>query len=211
MAKKLVYGVGVNDADYVVSVVEAISNKGEKQVQRVVWKCPYYQRWMNMLMRCYSPKYQARQTSYVGCSVCDEWLLFSNFKNWMMTQQWEGKALDKDILCKGNRVYSPDFCVFVDQNVNSLLADSAKKRGEFPIGVSLHKESQRLLATCLDGRRKKVHLGFFDNADDAHEAWRKYKHELACKLAETQVDVRVKNALKTRDLASEYQEVLNGK
>ena len=40
------------------------------------------ERWYGMLRRCYDTKYQARQPSYIGCSVSEEWLNFQTFAKW---------------------------------------------------------------------------------------------------------------------------------
>lgn len=157
---KLVCGVGVNDADYVVKPTVDGRQK---------W-CPYYQTWCDMLKRCYSERYQQRYPTYIGCSVAKEWHLFSNFKSWMITQDWQGKALDKDLIRPGNRVYSPDTCVFVDQSINKLLIDSAAARGVYPIGVSFDKPLKKFVAKLrINGKQK--HLGCFTNPVDAHFAY----------------------------------------
>lgn len=92
-AKKLVCGVGVNDASYAVNPLI-----NGKQVM-----CWIYKKWKSMIHRCYDSKIQARQPAYIGCSVCEEWLTFSNFKLWMEAQDWQGKELDKDILTAGSK------------------------------------------------------------------------------------------------------------
>ena len=94
--RKLVCGVGINDADYAVVEWETIGYVNGKQNQKRVWECPYYKVWGSMLKRCYSDKYQERYQTYKGCTVSEEWLTFSNFKNWMEKQDWEGKHLDKE-------------------------------------------------------------------------------------------------------------------
>lgn len=138
--KKLVYGVGVNDADYAVQKFEPIGYVGGKQKYKLVWICPYYRVWKHMLERGYSEKFQEKHPTYKGCSVSEEWLTFSNFKAWMKTQHWEGLQLDKDLLIEGNKVYSADTCVFVTPMVNSFVNDQGVKRGEWLIGVNWHKK-----------------------------------------------------------------------
>jgi len=129
--RKPVHGVGVNDANYQVSPFV----DGKKIF------CPFYATWMGMLDRCYSRAYQTRQPTYIGCTVVDEWLTFSNFRAWMVEQDWQGKQLDKDLLIPGNKIYGPNTCMFVTHAINSLLGDCKKSRGAYPIGVSWHKPS----------------------------------------------------------------------
>lgn len=99
--KKLVYGVGNNNADYAVEKKETIGYVDGKQKRKLVWVCDYYRTWKSMLKRCYSAKYQERCPTYKGCTVSEDWLVFTNFRDWMMAQDWEGKQLDKDLLFEG--------------------------------------------------------------------------------------------------------------
>ena len=123
---------------------------------------------------------------------------FSNFKAWMEVQDWEGKQLDKDILFPDNKTYSEYTCVFVDQRVNSFLTDSNAARGSCMIGVSWHKRIEKYIARCNSGSGDAAFLGYFENEIEAHLAWKAYKHKLACKLADEQVDSRVAEALRSR-------------
>ena len=185
----LVYGIGVNDADYVVKPVV-----GGNRVS-----CHYYTTWTGMLMRSYDKKYQEHNLTYKGCSVHPDWLYFMNFRKWMVDQDWEGKQLDKDLLVEDNKVYSPDTCVFVDRVTNSFTTDRAKLRGEYPIGVSFHKRHGKFIAQCRNPSTKKLEfLGYFTCEYQAHLAWKKRKHILANQLADLQTDPRVAAALRTR-------------
>lgn len=189
--RKLVYGAGINDADYEV--------QGKVNGVRVV--CPFYKRWSEVLKRCYSEKYKERKPSYAGCSVCEEWLTFSNFKAWMEKQDWRGKQIDKDIISAGNKIYSPENCAFVDDVTNSFVTDCSRSRGPHLIGAIWSKEWKKFAAACRDPFIKKgCHLGYFNDELSAHLAWKKRKHELACQLADLQTDERVAQALRVRYL-----------
>ena len=197
--KKLVQGVGVNDADYVIKKLETIGYVGGKQKQKQVWVCPFYETWKHMLERCYSTKYQERQPAYVKCTVSDSWLKFSNFKAWMMTQNWEGMQLDKDILFEGNKIYSPETCVFVTQAVNKFTTDRGAARGKWLIGAYWHKQTEKFQAKCCNPfTKKQEYLGLFTCEQQAHEAWLTRKIELAHELAAVQEDPRVAKALINR-------------
>lgn len=194
--KKLVCGVGINDADYVVVKYETIGYANGKQKQKLVWRCHYYTTWKHMLERCYSDKYQEKQPTYKGCSVSADWLTFSNFKNWMEKQDWEGNQLDKDLLFERNKVYSAEACVFVTQAVNNFIIDSGAARGEWLIGVSLHKQTGKFVAMCNNPIIKKYeYLGLFTNELQAHQAWLRRKTELAHELAAIQTDPIIAKAL----------------
>lgn len=187
---KLVQGVGANDADYPVYECE-----NGKQV----WICPYYQTWKNMLKRAYSNEYKQKHSTYQGVTVCEEWYSFMRFRAWMGTQDWEGKQLDKDILFQGNKVYSPDTCVFVDGVVNTFLLDRAASRGEWPLGVYWNEQNQKFMSLCSNPfSKKQKYIGYFTCPDQAHLAWKARKHELACQLADLQTDERVAEALRIR-------------
>lgn len=188
--KKPIYGVGINDADYEISRYEFVGSKRKR-----IWVCHFYRKWQDMLKRCYSEKYQEKYPTYKGCSVCQEWLIFSNFKAWMEKQDYEGKQLDKDILFPGNKVYNPETCVFVDQRVNSFLIETSAARGEYPIGVSWHKSCNKFKASCGDGSGKSKHLGHFSTELEAHKAWLDFKLKLAYQLAAEQTDLRIAKAL----------------
>lgn len=208
--KKLVCGVGRNDSGQAVVKYETTEVNGV-QKQKAVWRCPYYMAWGNMLKRCYSAKLQERYPSYRGCTVSEEWLLFSNFKSWMEKQQWEGSQLDKDLLFEGNKVYSPETCVFVSGVVNGFTTDSKASRGEWMIGVDWYKPAGKFRSKCSNPFTKKLeHLGYFATELEAHEAWRKRKLELAHELAAIQTDPRVAKALIDRYSNPYAEEHTNG-
>lgn len=180
---KLVYGVGINDADYVTNPKIMVGDKWISLPQ-----CPYYKRWVGALQRCYSKKRQEKQPTYKGCTVCDEWLTFSNFKKWMETQKWEGRALDKDFLVEGNKVYSPSTCVFIPQALNNFILSNTIKRRKYPFGVSYrnknhvmrNKHKKCFIARCHNQTGESLFLGYYYTQEDAHKAFLKNKLQL-CK------------------------------
>lgn len=199
MKNKLVNGVGINDADYKVHKYMRVAG-----VRKIAWMCPFYKVWRNMIMRCYSLPYQAACPTYIDCYVSDSWKRFSNFKAWMETQDWQEKCLDKDILVRGNKVYSSDTCVFISSELNKFLTDRAAARGDYPVGVSFNKPISKYTANCCNPfTMKKEHLGVFTDPLVAHEAWRAKKHDLALQYAEMQSDPRVAEVLKLRYLYDE--------
>ena len=112
-------------------------------------------------------------------TCCDEWLSFGNFLEWVNKEvDYKGKPvgmeLDKDILTKGNKSYSPSTCCFVPKAVNSLLTDRINHRGEWPVGVCFHKRVRRFSANlACSGLRR--HLGYFDTPEDAFLAYKTAK------------------------------------
>lgn len=195
-SSKLLYGVGINDAEYVVQKWETIGYVNGKRKRRLVWRCPYYQTWKSMFERCYSVKYQERKPTYKGCIVSKEWLTFSNFRSWMEKQDWEGMQLDKDLLLEGNKVYSAETCVFVSSTVNKFTNNNGAKRGEWLIGVYWDKGAGKFRSLCCNPfTNKQENLGLFKCELEAHKTWLRRKLELAHELATIQADPRVAKAL----------------
>ena len=163
--RTLVFGKGINDSDTPV------------RCRKTKYKCPYYSRWAHMIKRCYSEKFHEKSPTYRDCEVCDEWLVFSNFKKWMQQQSWEGMHLDKDIISPGNKIYSPETCAFVTQNENSMLCDSGAIRGELPKGVCFHKQNKNYIA-YITINNKRVTLGSHKTAELAKSAYDKAKKKV---------------------------------
>lgn len=191
------YEVGIVDSTYKTQLFETVDGKRKR-----TWVCPYYTRWKSMFDRCYSDKFHKTNPTYKDCTVCEEWHSFTKFKSWMMTQDWEGKHLDKDLLDVGNKEYHPDRCVFVTKTVNSFMNDHGNARGDLPLGVSPEKSGKfrARVWNPLTGNRE--YLGCFNDPNEAHIAWKKRKHDLACQLADSEyvTDERVAQALRTRYL-----------
>lgn len=186
---KLVFGVGVNDADYNVCVTGVVD--GRKKILSV---CPFYTKWRSMLERAFSKKFHNRNPAYIGTEVCEDWLIFSNFKAWMETQDWRGKHLDKDLLVRGNRVYSEETCIFVDQKVNCFCLESGAIRGDYPLGVSKRKGLYEARC-CSVETGKQQSLGYYKTPDEAHQAWLTFKIGQARLLAAEQTNPIVADAL----------------
>lgn len=128
-----------------------------------------YKAWKNMLQRCYDPYFLNKEMTYIDCYVCEEWHNFQNFAKWFYENYYEipnqRMHLDKDILIKGNKVYSPETCVFVPNRINYLFIKRDKVRGKYPIGVTYHKRKCALEVQCgiidENGKGKRKHLGNF--------------------------------------------------
>ncbi len=197
---KLVYGVGVNDSDYNVTEHALVDGK-----DKIVRMCPFYSTWTSMLERCYSDKEQIRYPTYIGCSIVEEWKTFSVFKSWMEQQDWEGKQLDKDLFFHGNKIYGPEYCVFISGQVNLFMTERTSVRGEWPIGVIFEKNLGKFKVRCSNPFTKKnEHLGVFTYPNEAHQAWLKRKREHAIALAALQTDPRVAKALIDRYTVEVY-------
>ena len=119
-----VFGVGILGTKY-PSTVNGVRTK----------QCAL---WYNMLQRCYSESLHLKHPTYEGCEVSDKFKSYEYFYEWCHKQigfDNEGWQLDKDLLVKGNKVYSEDTCVFIPREINQLLTNSTASRGEYLIGV----------------------------------------------------------------------------
>ena len=90
-----------------------------------------YNKWRWMLLRCYDEKELTKEPSYIGCSVCDEWMNFQNFAAWIQSNKYECEdlELDKDLLVKNNKIYSPSNCCLLPHEINYAISmcDSADR------------------------------------------------------------------------------------
>ena len=140
-----------------------------------------------MLRRCYDPKYHKNSPSYSECTVCEEWKDFQNFAEWYYNNiyniQGEKICLDKDLLVKGNKVYSPDTCLLVPETLNKLVINTANDNGKYPVGVNYHKHSKKYTSFLSTPNGRKC-LGYFNTIEDAFITYKKAKEELILELAE---------------------------
>lgn len=198
MGRGLVRGVGINDADYPVYEHDYNGVGGKR---RISWTCPFYSKWSNMIERAYSMAFHTRHPSYTDVVVCEEWLTFSKFRKWMYGQDWEGKHLDKDLLFKDNKVYSPNTCVFIEGIVNTFVSSCSRGRGGLLLGCCLSakiKGERNIRARCRDPfKENQDYIGLFDTEIEAHFAWKYQKHLYSCQLANSEyvTDERVRQVL----------------
>jgi hypothetical protein len=174
---KSVYGVGYLGIDY-------------KKSTKI------YQTWQGMLKRCYDKKYQVKFPTYICCSVDERWHNFQVFAEWFESNYRENFALDKDILVKGNKVYSPETCAFVPQEINSLFLKRKAKRGSLPIGVRAWKNKFIAHGVNIDGKRTT--LGYFDTANESFQAYKIPREHHIKRVAEKwrgKMDERVYDAM----------------
>lgn len=110
----------------------------------------------------------------------------------MITQDWEGKQLDKDILIPGNKVYGPNTCLFVSQAINSLLTTQEKIRGPYPLGVTTNR---RGFKATVRKHNKNIHMGTYETPEEAHQVYLEKKSEWITELAGKETCPVTQNAL----------------
>ncbi len=181
---KLVYGVGINDGKSPAKV------KGKNLKEYDIWR--------GLLRRCYSPESQKKRPTYLGCSVSENFKSHSYFYDWVQKQigfGQEGFELDKDLIFKGNKIYSEDTCLFLPSELNSLFTSCKRARGKLPVGVTL--QSGRFRAQCsIDS--VPSYLGYFDTPELAFQAYKQTKEafiKLQAEKWEALIDPRAYEAL----------------
>ena len=143
-----------------------------------------YYIWRNIHLRCEKPKTNKKYISYVNCAVCDEWSVFDNFYNWYIKNFYQipnqKMCVDKDVLCKNNKLYSPQTCCILPNDINVLLTNRKSERGDYPLGV--YKKDKKYIAKCKY-ENKTIWIGSYDNVNDAFNAYKYKKEELIKKKA----------------------------
>ena len=166
-----------------------------------------YDTWRDMLRRCYDEKLHKKYPTYIDCKVCEEWLNFQNFAKWYYNNYYEIEnekiCLDKDILHKGNKIYSPDNCVFVPNNINVLFVKSDNSRGDCPIGMYYNKQHEKFQARCNvydfeENKKKSIYLGLYDTPEQAFEVYKRFKERNIKEVADyykEQIPKKLYNAM----------------
>ena len=160
-----------------------------------------YQHWRGMLTRCYGVG--TNISAYKDCYVCDEWLVFSNFNSWFNEHYVEGWHLDKDILVKGNKVYSPNTCCFVPKEINSMFSRKNKGKNGLPNGVHLNDSKKKFISLISVGGKQK-HLGTFESIEEAFNTYKQAKEAWIQRVANKYQDKlhpKVFNAMMNYDVS----------
>lgn len=143
--------------------------------------------WYDMIKRCYDPKYQEEHSTYKGCKVEDYLLNFQYMAEWINENYYEVSGekmcLDKDILYKGNKVYSRETCIFVPERINLLFVKSNKSRGDSPIGT-YPLPSGNYRAMCSNGYGKNIPLGVYSTPEEAFKRYKRCKENYIKQVAD---------------------------
>ena len=189
---------------YIPSVfgVGILGNKYPSAVNGV--KTKEYILWYSMLTRCYSDTHQKKYPTYIGCEVSNNFKSYEYFYEWCNKQvgfRNSGWHLDKDLLIKGNKVYSEDSCIFIPTEINTVLIKCTASRGEYLIGVYWHKTNKAFAAQVSKSKGKQECLGYFKTETEAFNSYKKAKKAKEAFIKEqankwkSQIDERAYNAL----------------
>lgn len=172
-----VCGVGITGNKYIIRVNGKIIKE--------------YTAWHNMLLRCFDERYKIQEPTYKDVTCSKEWLLFDNFYEWLHCQENFDKwlngdrwSIDKDIIFKGNKLYSSETCCLTPQSVNSLFAKGNLVRGDLPIGVC-KSWNNNFLAFCQNPfTNKQENLGYYSTPEKAFQVYKSYKEDIIKQVAE---------------------------
>ena len=142
---------------------------------------PIYNHWRSMLKRAFDPKKLAKYPTYIGTTISDDFMTFSNFDNWYRRQYgWDkGWDVDKDVRGNGKH-YSAETCILIPQALNNLLTDSDAARGGFPSGVYWQEGAGKIKAQVSENnKRQRGTTPCFDDVIEATEYVIKLKHDIA--------------------------------
>ena len=182
-----VCGIGVSGSRYPTRV------NGRNTKEYVLWK--------SMLERCYSDSFKKKNPTYIDCEVSDKFKNYEYFYEWCHNQVGFGNNgwhLDKDLLAKGNKVYSESTCVFLPSEINTILVKCTASRGEHLIGVCWSKTHKAFKAQVSKNKGRSEHLGFFNTEIEAFKAYKTAKESFVKEQANKwkgKIDPRAYNAL----------------
>lgn len=193
-----VYGVGITG-----DMPTTIDGKNTKE----------YRKWLAVLSRSYSDDFKSKNPTYKDVTCCEEWLYYPNFYKWIHSQENfevfyfnnESLEIDKDILAKGNKIYSPETCCLVPKRVNELFTKRNKSRGDFPIGVVWSDSHKSFRSQCWDCTTNKhiMHRGF----KTPEEAFYQYKIDKENVIKKVAIEEYINNRITQRcyDAMMSYQ------
>ena len=144
-----------------------------------------YTRWYCMLRRCYDKKYQEKHPTYKGCTVDERWHNFQVFAEWhernYNLETMQGWHLDKDIVCKECKIYSPETCMFLPKEINNLFKEGKNLN-------SVRKKGNRFLS-YLSINNKQEYLGSFYSKEEAKKCSKDRKLLYVAEIIEKFKDV----------------------
>lgn len=154
-----------------------------------------YTAWRGIIQRCYDPLYKSKWITYNDVKCSDEWILYDNFYEWIISQENYEKwkcinrgCVDKDILFKGNKIYSSDTCTLVSPRINALFTKANSLRGNLPIGVMIDKKNGMYVA-AVENNNKNIRLGRFKTIEEAFNVYKTEKEKIIQRVAKEEYEL----------------------
>lgn len=163
-SKSLVCGIDINDYNGAVKI-------NREHIDS-------YKYWSYVLKRCYSLQSLQRNRAYIDCSISDDWIYFTNFKEWFDNPEngfMLGYELDKDLLVHGNRIYPDTTCCFLSPEINRAINKQKSKRGKYKIGVFYRKDMNKFVAQIQSGIHEHRQIGIYETEQEAFLAYKAEK------------------------------------
>lgn len=156
-----------------------------------------YRYWIGMMTRCYQEDHQLKNPSYEDAVVCQEWHSFQNFAEWCQTQVGfgnKGWQLDKDLLKRGNKDYSPEFCCFIPKSINASLINYSRKT----LGCTFNEPTKRWQTSYFDILRQIRSSATFKEEEQARKFYYENRFNYTKYLIElykSELEIRVVSRL----------------
>ena len=166
--------------------------EGKYKMSEGCIKTKAYNTWRAMIERCYNKNKHDRPT-YDECTVCNEWHNFQNFAEWHEENYYEidneKMCLDKDIMIKNNKIYSPETCIFVPNRINVLFTKRQNKRGKTFIGLSMYGKDKKFRVSCQNENCKHINLGSYNTQEEAFAVYKQFKENVIKQVADEYKDL----------------------
>ena len=95
---------------------------------------------------------------------------------------------EENAINKGNKIYSPENCIFVTKPINSLFTKCNSTRGSLPIGVNKKSGREDLYVEVSmglkDGKRNRFYQGKFKTANEAFSCYKSVKESYIKQVAD---------------------------
>ena len=166
--RRLVYGLGNTD-------ITTVTEDGKYIRSYLIWAA--------IIQRCVDPKYHAKEPTYIGTTICDEWKNYSAFKAWYDIHFQEEMQIDADLFKKGGKIYSPETCCFLPRQINTALITKSLHNKSGYAGVTWSKQNKKW-QTHTRTINGNGHIGFFDDIKLASAAYIEAKQNHIKELAE---------------------------
>jgi len=167
-----------------------------EEIDGITYLCPLYSTWAGLKDRT-----NKKVEGYEDCSICEDWRRYSNFRAWMVEQDWEDQEIDKDILIPGNRHYSPDTCAFVSRRMNNLFKTVHGSTSDLPMGVHYDNEPRRRnkpYGVRLVRFNERIRLGRYATVEEAYSVYLNAKADYIYDVAVLERDTRILPAIVAR-------------
>lgn len=135
-----------------------------------------YKLWQSMRHRLMD------REEYKDVTMCAEWETYEGFLEWFNSSEFSNCRdelgnfyfLDKDVLGGQRRLYSPETCAFIPQQLNNMFK---RKISSMKAGVQYLSGKAKPYRAYINYNRKHIHLGYYLTEDEAHSKFLEARKE----------------------------------